>query len=63
MLQETRDVQDQCSLLAERAAKYSAAVYHQLTGGTYTLDETTAARYIDELTQYVRFSTYIPGFC
>ncbi|TBU53411.1 hypothetical protein BD310DRAFT_981142 [Dichomitus squalens] len=49
MVQETREVQDQCSLLAERAAKYSAAVYCQLTSGTFTLDGVTATRYIDDL--------------
>ena len=53
MLQETQDVQDQCSLLAERTAKLSAAVYCQLSAGMSTLDERTATRHIESLLEYV----------
>ncbi|KAM5536543.1 hypothetical protein V8D89_009820 [Ganoderma adspersum] len=49
MAKETYDLQDQCYLLAERAAKYSAAVYCQLSSGISTLDEGTATKYIESL--------------
>ena len=40
-------------MLAERAAKLSAAVYSQLSSGIFPLDEKTATQHIKSLIEYV----------